>query len=62
MKFLTDMKTKIKYAVHSSYGFDTGQVPNTDSIARNVSRAQALLAQATFVYRVRPITSPFAAN
>jgi len=60
MKFLTDMKTKIKHAVEYSYEFDTSQAP--DSISRNASRAQALLADTTFIYQVRLIASPFAAN
>jgi hypothetical protein len=55
MKFLTDMKTKIKHAVDSSYQFDTSRAP--DSISRNVHRAQALLAKTTFIYRVRLIAS-----
>ena len=45
MKFLDDMKTKIKSAVVSSYEFDTSRAP--DSIRRNASRAQALLAETT---------------
>jgi len=49
MKLLTDMKTKIKHAVDSSYEFDTSRAP--DSISRNVHRAQALLAKTTFIYR-----------
>jgi hypothetical protein len=53
MEFLADIKTKIKHAVDSSYDFDTSRAP--DSIGRNVSRAQALLAKATFIYRVRLI-------
>jgi hypothetical protein len=55
MEFLTDIKTKIKHAVDSSYQFDTSRAP--DSISRNVSRAQALLAKAAFIYRVRFIAS-----
>ena len=55
MKLLTDMKTNIKHAVYSSYEFDTSRAP--DSISRNASRAQALLAKTTFVYRVRLIAS-----
>ena len=55
MKLLTDMKTKIKHAVASSYEFDTSRAP--DSIGRNASRAQALLDKATFIYRVRLIAS-----
>jgi hypothetical protein len=59
MRFLTDMKMKIKHAVESSYEFDTSQAPN--SIDHNASHAQALLAKMTFIYRVRLIAS-FAAN
>jgi hypothetical protein len=55
MKLLNEMKTKIKSAVESSYEFDTSRAP--DSISRNTSRAQALLAKATFIYRVRLIAS-----
>jgi hypothetical protein len=55
MKLLTVMKTNIKHAVYSSYEFDTSRAP--DSISRNVSRAQALLAKTTFIYRVRLIAS-----
>jgi hypothetical protein len=55
MKLLNDMKTKIKSAVESSYGFDTSRAP--DSISRNASRAQALLPNATFIYRVCLIAS-----
>jgi hypothetical protein len=51
VKLLTDMKTKIKHAVDSLYGFDTSRAP--ESISRNVRRAQALLAKTTFIYRVR---------
>jgi hypothetical protein len=60
MMFLAYMKAKIKHAVESSYEFDTSQSP--DSISRNFSRSQALLAKTTFIYRVRLIASPFAAN
>jgi hypothetical protein len=49
MKLLADMKTKIKHTVDSSYEFDTSRAP--DSISRNVRRAQALLAETTFIYR-----------
>jgi len=58
--FLAYMKAKIKHAVESSYEFDTSQAPN--SISHNLSRAQVLLAKMTFIYRVRLIISPFAAN
>ena len=51
MKLLNNMKTKIKSAVVSSYEFDTSRTP--DSIRRNASHAQALLAETTFIYRVR---------
>jgi hypothetical protein len=60
MWFLTKMKTKISRAVFFSYGFDNSQAP--DSMRRNASRAQALLARTTFMYRVRLIASPFSAN
>jgi hypothetical protein len=50
MKLIDDMKTKTKSAVESSYGFDTSQAPQ--SISSNASRAQALLADATFIYQV----------
>ena len=53
MKLLTDMKTKIKFAVDFAYEFDTSVAP--DSISRNVTRAQALLAKTTFIYQVRLI-------
>ena len=49
------MKTKVKYAVDFAYGFDTGR--SRDSITRNVTHAQALLVDATFIYRVRLIAS-----
>jgi len=49
MKLLDDMKTKTKSPVESSYGFDTSQAPQ--SISHNASRAQELLAEATFIYR-----------
>jgi hypothetical protein len=50
MKLLNDMKTNIKSAVESSYEFDTSRA--SESISRNASRAQALLAETTFIYRV----------
>ena len=53
MELLTDMKTKIKHAVDYAYKFDTGR--SSDSISRNVTRAQALLAETAFIYRVRLI-------
>ena len=55
MEFITDIKTKIKHVIDSSYEFDTSRAPG--SISRNASRAQALLAKATFIYRVRLVTS-----
>jgi hypothetical protein len=55
MKLLNDMKMKIKPAVESLYEFDTSQAPQ--SISRNESRAQALLAETTFIYRVYLIIS-----
>jgi hypothetical protein len=60
MKLLIDIKTKIKLAVETSYEFDTSRTP--DSISRNASRAQALLAKTTFIYRVRLIASLFSEN
>jgi len=50
MKLLDDMKAKIKFAVETLYGFDTSR--DSESISRNASHAQALLAKATFIYRV----------
>ncbi len=55
MKFLTDIKKKIKPAVGSSYGFNTSKSP--DSIGHNASHALALLTKATFIYRVCLIAS-----
>ena len=55
MKLLNYMKMKAESAVIFSYEFDTSQAPN--SIGRNASRAQALLARAAFIYRVRRIAS-----
>ena len=60
MRFLIDIKMKIMHAVGSLYEFDKSQAP--ESIARNASRAQALLTNMTFIYRVRPIASPFVTN
>jgi hypothetical protein len=57
MKFLRYMKMKIKSVVETSYEFDTSRAP--DSISRNTGRAQALLANTTFIYRVRLIASHF---
>ena len=51
MKLLADIKTEIKHAVDSLYEFDTSRAP--EMIHRNATRAQALLAKTTFVYRVR---------
>ena len=55
MKFLTDIKKKIKPDVDSLYEFDTSRAP--DSIGRNARRARALLTKATFIYRVCLIVS-----
>ena len=55
MELLAEMKAKIKPAVDSLYEFDTSQAPN--SVSRNASRAQALLAKTTFIYRVRLMAS-----
>ena len=60
MRLLIDIKMKIKQVVEFWYGFDSSQA--SDSISRNASRAQALLANMTFVYRVCPIASPFVTN
>ena len=51
---------KIMIAVESFYEFDTSQAP--ESIGRNASRAQALLTQTRFVYRVRLMAPPFLVN
>ena len=56
VELLNDMKTKTKFAVESLYDFDTSQAPQ--SISRNADRAQALLADTTFIYRVYLIVSP----
>jgi len=61
-KLLTDIKTKIKHSVETSYEFET-RAP--DGISRNASRAQALLASTAFIYRiyrVRLIVLPFSEN
>ena len=55
MELLNDMKTKTKTAVESSYEFDSSQAPQ--SIGRNASRAQALLAETAFIYQVYLIIS-----
>ena len=55
MEFLTDMKTKIRHVVESLYEFDISRT--RDSISRNVTRAQGLLAKTNFIYRVRLIAS-----
>jgi hypothetical protein len=57
MKLLNDMKAKTKPAVEYSYEFDTSHAPQ--SISRNASRAQALLAKTTFIYQVYLIVSHF---
>ncbi|KAH9984984.1 hypothetical protein BJV77DRAFT_1071665 [Russula vinacea] len=49
MRLLIDIKMKIKQVVEFWYGFDSSRA--SDSISRNASRAQALLANMTFVYR-----------
>ncbi|KAN0116039.1 hypothetical protein V8E52_006345 [Russula decolorans] len=49
MELLNDMKTKTKSAVESSYEFDSSHAPQI--ISRNASRAQALLAETTFIYQ-----------
>ena len=60
MKHLSDIKLKIKQVVEASYEFDTSRAP--DSIGRNASRAQALLSNFTFIYRVCLIASLFSPN
>ena len=55
MKLLNEMKIKAKSAVESLYEFKTGQGPQR--IGRNASRAQALLAETTFIYQVYLIMS-----
>jgi len=55
MELLNDMKTKTKTAVDFLYEFDTSQAHQ--SISRNASRAQALLAETTFIYQVYLIVS-----
>jgi hypothetical protein len=57
MELLNDMKTKTKSAVESSYEFDSSHAPQI--ISRNASRAQALLAETTFIYQVYLIVSHF---
>jgi hypothetical protein len=51
LSFITDIKMKIMHAVESFYGFDTSQA--SENIGRNTSRAQVLLTEMRFVYRVR---------
>ena len=51
MELVTDIKNKVEHAVETSYEFDTSRAP--DKIRRNIGRAQALLSEMTFVYRVR---------
>ena len=60
MRFFVDIKMKIMHAVECLYEFDARQTP--ESIGHNASRAQALLTNMTFIYRVRLIVSPFVAN
>ncbi|KAI0274556.1 hypothetical protein BGY98DRAFT_992533 [Russula aff. rugulosa BPL654] len=49
MKLLNEMKMKTQSVVKSLYEFNTSQDPQ--SISRNASRAQALLAETTFIYQ-----------
>ncbi|KAH9970477.1 hypothetical protein BJV74DRAFT_954096 [Russula compacta] len=51
MTLLNDMKMRIMHAVMTSYGFNTSQAAH--SISSNVTCAQALLANTTFIYRER---------
>ena len=60
LRFVTDIKMKMTHAVEYMYEFDTSQAP--ESIGRNATRAQALLTDMTFVYRVRFIVFPFSAS
>lgn len=60
MKLLKDIKKKTKFVVESLYEFDTSQAPQ--SISRNATRAQALLAEITFIYQVHLVVSPFVTN
>lgn len=53
IKLLTYMKARVNHVVDSAYGFDSSR--SHDSIIRNVTRAQALLANTTFIYRVCPV-------
>ena len=55
MKLLNEMKIKANSAVESLYEFNTSQAPQ--SISRNASRAQALLAETTFIYQVYLVLS-----
>ena len=50
MNLLNEMKMKTQSVVKSLYEFNTSQDPQ--SISRNASRAQALLAETTFIYQV----------
>ena len=60
MTFLIDIKMKIVHTVESLYEFDASQTP--ESIGHNATRAQALLTNMTFIYRVLLIASPFVTN
>ena len=60
MSFIADIKLKIMQAVETLYEFNTSQAP--ESIGRNATRAQALLTNMTFIYRVRLIASMFSAS
>ena len=60
MSFIADIKLKIMQAVETSYEFNTSQAP--ESIGRNATRAQKLLTNMTFIYRVRLIASMFSAS
>jgi len=46
--------------VESLYEFGSSRAPS--SISRNTRHAQALLLDMTFIYRVRPTTSPLTAH
>jgi hypothetical protein len=59
MWHLTDLKMKIKPVVQSLYDFDSSMAPS--SISGNATRAQALLNNVAFIYRVRSIVFPFIA-
>ncbi len=52
MSLLSDMKTKLRRAVETLYGFDPNQT--VGSISYNVAHAKELLTKMAFIYRVLP--------